>query len=226
MLSPLKAMIDAADKGLDVRFMISSDADIVKTLNETTNIKAAKMGNIGYATMHNKGVIIDNMTWVSSVNWTENSFMNNRECGLLIDSKEVTDFYLQSYMTDWNNYYDGYKLSIKSVESEGKYTLTAENATGACTWTITNKTGSETKETTSNVLVLESLENVVSIGVKDSSGESGNYIVPAEKPTTPEVKPGSDIDINLDSIPKEGIYGGIGAVILAIIIFIVKKLKG
>ncbi len=107
-LSPLKAMIDAADKGLDVRFMISSDADIVKTLNETTNVKAAKMGNIGYATMHNKGVIIDNMTWVSSVNWTENSFMNNRECGLLIDSKEVTDFYLQSYMTDWNNYYDGY----------------------------------------------------------------------------------------------------------------------
>lgn len=106
--SPLSSMRDAAERGVDARFMVADkeSTDLVKRLNTYSKVKAAIMKSSGYATMHNKGVIIDDTVWVSSVNWTENAFMNNRECGLYLQSAKVTEFFLESYMTDWNYNWD------------------------------------------------------------------------------------------------------------------------
>lgn len=111
--SPVSAMVDAAKRGVDARLLLSAsekeDKDFVNELN-WAGVKAANMTSNGYATMHNKGVIIDDAVWVSSVNWTENAFMNNRECGLYIMSADVANFYAGVYNVDWEHDYDPSKI--------------------------------------------------------------------------------------------------------------------
>ena len=50
---------------------------------------------------HNKGVIVDDRIWIGSVNWTYNSFKDNREVAVIIDSSEVTDYFVSLFMDDW-----------------------------------------------------------------------------------------------------------------------------
>ena len=57
-------------------------------------------------TVHNKGLIADDMVWIGSVNWTDNSFKNNREAALIIRSSEVADIYASYFMTDWESLRD------------------------------------------------------------------------------------------------------------------------
>jgi Phosphatidylserine/phosphatidylglycerophosphate/cardiolipin synthases and related enzymes len=105
--SPLKRMINATADGLDVRLiiddMIKKDAaDFLSALNGAVRAKAADEGTFKDL-VHNKGVIIDNFVWVSSMNWTDNSAMNNRETGLIIFSAEVTQVYLNAFYKDWGS---------------------------------------------------------------------------------------------------------------------------
>ncbi len=107
--SPLKWLADAAERGLDVRFML--DASINKSevlaevdaINSTTGINALAVSGRPplFSLIHNKGVIIDDMVWLASVNWTENSFMNNRESAVIIDSPEVAKFFTDLFKQDW-----------------------------------------------------------------------------------------------------------------------------
>ena len=50
---------------------------------------------------HNKGVIVDDKVWLGSVNWTYNSFNDNREAAVIIDSPDVAQYFLALYMADW-----------------------------------------------------------------------------------------------------------------------------
>ncbi len=50
---------------------------------------------------HNKGTIVDDMVWLGSINWTYNSFNDNREVAVIIDSPEVTDYFTGLFMRDW-----------------------------------------------------------------------------------------------------------------------------
>ena len=109
-ISPVKAMVDAAKRGVDCRLLLADTDNNAKTLVSKLNdngVKAANMKSGDYATMHNKGVIIDDAVWVSSVNWTDNAFVNNRECGLYIMSPEVTQFFADGYQVDWEHDYVG-----------------------------------------------------------------------------------------------------------------------
>ncbi len=127
--SPLSAMVAAAKRGADARFLLSaSEAEDKQLVNELNwaGVKAANMTSNGYATMHNKGVIIDDAVWVSSVNWTENAFMNNRECGLYIMSKEVADFYAGVYNVDWEHDYDASAVPDAPADSKNDIAQTIE----------------------------------------------------------------------------------------------------
>lgn len=114
--SPLNEMKKKADQGLDVKFilggadMYESEATVL-LVNQTSFIKAAAMDG---PYVHNKGIVADNVSIVNSVNWTDNSFKNNREAGVVIFSEEVADYYAESFMDDFNrNYtYDGVSVSI------------------------------------------------------------------------------------------------------------------
>ncbi|MCL1811752.1 MAG: phospholipase D-like domain-containing protein [Methanomassiliicoccaceae archaeon] len=118
--SPLKWMSDAADRGADARLILDATfnkkttEEIVDGINVTTNIKALAVSGRAsvFGMTHNKGVVIDDLVWVASVNWTENSFMNNREAAVLIDSPDVAEFFAGLFVDDWG-------VNKHTIEEEG-----------------------------------------------------------------------------------------------------------
>ena len=217
--SPLSAMIKASDRGVDARFMVTKDknVDFIEKLNTETNVKSAGMTRSGYQTMHNKGVIIDDTVWVSSVNWTDNAFMNNRECGLYLQSKEITQFYLDSYMSDWDY---NYKLTdtITVKPDAARKTFTATGTTGTVEWSSYNVNNEVISSSTGTTFTIDS-DDVNYIRVKDQSGNTGRYIIPGYS------APPSD-EVNISEIVTENAPAiGIGAIILAVIGAMVAKVK-
>ncbi|MBE6527875.1 MAG: hypothetical protein E7Z64_01715 [Thermoplasmata archaeon] len=118
--TPLKSMKEKAEEGLDVKFMLSSvqaDSDsnkpkpnekaleLVRKINTESVIKASGMGT---KYIHNKGVICDDTCLISSVNWTDTSFKDNREMCVAVHSKQIADYFAASFNSDFNkNYTDG-----------------------------------------------------------------------------------------------------------------------
>lgn len=200
--SPVTAMADAAYRGVDARLLLAAtDAkDFIDELNSQSNIKASYQRSSGFATMHNKGVVVDDAVWVSSVNWTPNSFYNNRECGLVIRSAEVADWYADLFLEDWEANYDlADNLALVpegGVPADGEeMTITAEGAQGPCTWTVSRDSGDETQTTEGNVLVVTNHEDLNYIRVTDSQGNQGRFVlthapasgtVPDDPDTTPD----------------------------------------
>lgn len=107
--SPVYWMSAASNNGIDCKFIldgsISDVSSVVNLINTTTDVKACYInGGEGFGTTHNKGILIDkNITWIGSVNWTENSFLNNRETAIIVYSEDVNRFFLEYFMEDWNN---------------------------------------------------------------------------------------------------------------------------
>ena len=105
--SPMGWMSAAADRGVDVKFILDASSgdskeETINLVNNTTGIKALYLnGRAAFSLIHNKGIVMDDIVWVGSVNWTENSFMNNREFAVVIDSPEVTEFFAGLFIEDW-----------------------------------------------------------------------------------------------------------------------------
>lgn len=119
--SPISWMASAANRGVDSRFILDASisgsrtdhANDVDMINTATAVKAITIsGGEGFATTHNKGVIIDDTVWLGSVNWTENSFQRNREIAVLIGSPEVTGYFLGYFLKDWG-------VNDHTMEEEG-----------------------------------------------------------------------------------------------------------
>lgn len=103
--NPLMWMVNP---DLDTRLMINSsfDRDDEDDHDSYGLIKKMDGNGISVRTLtntviHNKGVIADDKVWVGSVNWTKNSFMNNREAAVIIQSQEVSDYYKEYFLKDW-----------------------------------------------------------------------------------------------------------------------------
>ena len=129
--SPLGWLSSAAERGLDVKFILDSSVnggksdEIVNTLNNFTEVKAISVNGRGsFDLIHNKGVIMDDTVWVGSVNWTEGSFVNNREFAVVIDSAEVAAFFADLFIEDWgvNEHTikeNGLEISLKVLSFNG-----------------------------------------------------------------------------------------------------------
>lgn len=50
---------------------------------------------------HAKGIVADGRVFVSSFNWGENSFTNNREAGLLLENATAASFFEAAFEEDW-----------------------------------------------------------------------------------------------------------------------------
>ncbi|MDR0335019.1 MAG: phospholipase D-like domain-containing protein [Methanomassiliicoccaceae archaeon] len=110
--SPLSWSLTASDSGVDVKILADvtfADADsgardnytAVSLINDM-GIEARTIGGgENFGLTHNKGVIIDDTVWISSVNWTNAAFMNNREFAAVIYSKDVADFFAEYFISDW-----------------------------------------------------------------------------------------------------------------------------
>ncbi|MGN0098900.1 MAG: phospholipase D-like domain-containing protein [Candidatus Methanomethylophilaceae archaeon] len=118
----------SANPGMDAKFILgegmssSSKADAeqqVLLINSSTLISAATMGT---PYVHNKGVIGDDLVLVTSINWTPTSVENNRESGVIINSKEVADYFAAAFNRDFSrNYtYDGFSVDISEIKTSYK----------------------------------------------------------------------------------------------------------
>lgn len=183
--SPITWMNNATKRGVDCRFILDITIDdknliqnAVNFINGNTNVKATTIkGGDGFSLTHNKGVIADDRVWVGSINWTDVSFLNNRETAVIISSPDVTNFYLAVYMKDW-------KANSITVETEGcsiSHTITpfegkkVVNLSVDCpgrssyAWTID---GTKTVTTAINELVVDDLgagNHTVSVKIDDIS---------------------------------------------------------
>ena len=115
----LDAVIAAANRGVRVRILLNDDVVFdhpgttsvhknqitVDGLRGKANItaKIANLKAMGVDYIHNKGMLIDgDETLISSINWDENSFTNNREAAVVIASTEVNQFYENLFDRDWS----------------------------------------------------------------------------------------------------------------------------
>ncbi|MDD3397971.1 MAG: phospholipase D-like domain-containing protein [Candidatus Methanomethylophilaceae archaeon] len=108
--SPLVWMIEAADRDVDVRLMLdsswfSSSKDnemVVLRMDEAPGVNAKlSPSESGFSIVHNKGAIIDDVVLVSSINWVDASFFQNREIGVMVRSDVLASFFTMAFLRDW-----------------------------------------------------------------------------------------------------------------------------
>ena len=179
------------------------------------------MTNNGYSTMHNKGVIIDDCVWVSSVNWTMNAFTNNRECGLYFMDAGVTSFYLNEYMEDWDHDYSGDSLTVTPVmpsEENGPVSFTVNGISGSCEWKIVTEAGEEIRTTGTPTLSLDSSEGLLYVLVKDSDSKTGRFVFAGA--IVSDDSPDDGDDLNVPVVAATAGAAGVG--ILGFIILLIR----
>ncbi len=116
--SPLYYLSQKASKEVDTKLILSSNDNyksVILEINQKTMIKAACMTS---AYVHNKGLVCDDYVWVSSINWTDTSFNNNREACAVIESSEIADYFASVFQQDFDMYYsyDGFKINTSSIK--------------------------------------------------------------------------------------------------------------
>jgi phosphatidylserine/phosphatidylglycerophosphate/cardiolipin synthase-like enzyme len=110
--SPIvRSLINAQARGVKIRIQVNedSDSDEVTEYFMSKGIEVRWMGNSAsshentwLSDTHNKLLIIDDaVTLLSSINFGENAFTNNREAGLVIQNTNVANYYLSIFESDW-----------------------------------------------------------------------------------------------------------------------------
>jgi hypothetical protein len=235
--SPVSWMSEAFDRGVDTRFILDAsmsssreeNINEINLINTTTGIKAVTInGGPGFSTTHNKGIIIDDTVWLGSVNWTGNSFSNNRETAVLIDSPEVTGYFLEYFMEDWNANYKSNEevpLSVTSnkevIVSEGLVIFTVSGPMdGNYTWDVYGD-GNLRHSQTNRIVCEDLIPGTYTMKVtRNDTLEQTEYVYtvhPSGSNTDRDPAP-AEIDI-----PQTAMFGGIIAAILAMIAVIFKR---
>ncbi len=116
----LEAAIDAARRGVEVRILMDSTWYNIEREDPISNYHTASYVNdiarkegldmearlvdadkLGIEKLHTKGVVVDGrLALVSSVNWNENSPMNNREVGVIIEGAPA-EYFEEVFLYDW-----------------------------------------------------------------------------------------------------------------------------
>lgn len=116
----LDEAIRAAERGCDVKILLDSryvdirdkkpdNYDTVNLINEIArermlpNLEARLMVLKGIDKLHNKGIIVDNkFTLISSINWGRGAVLLNREAGVIIESRQLAEYFTEIFQFDWN----------------------------------------------------------------------------------------------------------------------------
>ena len=107
-------LVAAVQRGVMVRVQIreDSDNDNVADFLIRNGISVRYMGSQSsddgdesyLSQTHNKLVIIDSkLILISSINFSENGFTNNREAGMIIINSKATDHFKSIFENDWND---------------------------------------------------------------------------------------------------------------------------
>ncbi|MBR6037400.1 MAG: PKD domain-containing protein, partial [Candidatus Methanomethylophilaceae archaeon] len=174
----------------------------ISRMNSGSAIKAADMSS---PYVHNKGLVCDDVAIVSSVNWTSNSFNNNREAGVVIQSKNVADYFAGVFEKDFNKYYEFSGLSVNITTTQKTYELgksvtfkVSVNPSGSYTYDWDFGDGQKKSTSVPSVSVTPTIgAHVLKVAVSDSSGQkataSMDYVVVEEGQGTDDGKGGSSL---------------------------------
>jgi len=220
--SPLGFMNDRANSNVDCKLIMNADHEgDVKKLNNSTLIKSASMAK---PYLHNKGIICDDVTLLGSVNWTSNSFNNNREVMVAIESKGATGFFLQAFNDDFERNYDHSGLGVVFTELLDNYTDTGEITVSVhvkqegsylYTWELDGK--GKTTSDPRTVLGVTVGTHTIRVTVTDSSDDSKTGTVTA---TFTVSSSNSGFDLQNPYIPI------ILLIILALAVVVIKTKSG
>ncbi len=177
--SPIKHLAQQASAGIDVRLILGGNVDksIIDVINATSKVKTTQM-NKPY--LHNKGIICDDTVILASVNWTFESFNKAREFVAIIHSSEITDFFAESYIGDFDRNYKGSGLDVSFTEikthyeTPGEYTIRVtvkQSGTFQYTWKLDGT--EKTTDVPRSVFNLTKGDHTLTITVTDSDGKTG-----------------------------------------------------
>ncbi len=117
----LDAIKEAAEGGVVVKILLDAtwyniedndydNDDVVRELNELANMTEidleARLINKehGFLKQHNKGMIVDEeKVLISSINWNQNSILQNREVGIIVENEGVGDYFTDIFKEDWRD---------------------------------------------------------------------------------------------------------------------------
>ena len=99
---------NASDRRLivDVTFDDRNDSDFKDGYGVIDALAGSKIDTrepVFSGLVHNKGVIVDHMVWIGSVNWTYSSFTENREAAVIIESEQIADYFASLFLSDWGS---------------------------------------------------------------------------------------------------------------------------
>lgn len=135
--SPLvQKLAEKARQGIDIRILMNYNP-LYEPSNEECNQTKQYLEEYGvqvqfiytnwsiFSNLHNKGMVIDNSSvLISSINWNENSFMNNREAGIIVTCEEIASYYTDVFFFDWNlNETSFESISRMNENEESKNTI-------------------------------------------------------------------------------------------------------
>ena len=111
----LRAAMRAADRGVDVRILLSGawysedeNEAFAATLREraaddNVPLSVRVAGDTDrFGSIHAKGIVADDTAVVGSLNWNNNSAENNRELAVAIEDAAVADYYRDVFAGDWD----------------------------------------------------------------------------------------------------------------------------
>ncbi len=107
-VNPLvEAVVAASRRGVSVRVIVeepttsSNNASVNYFLNNSIPVAFSNKSLFEFC--HNKGVIVDGeKVLISSINWSYESLTQNREAGVIIESRDIAQFYLEIFNYDWS----------------------------------------------------------------------------------------------------------------------------
>ncbi len=115
----LEAVKDAAERGVEVKILLDStwyhleegqNDEIVKEINDfaenrTLDIEARLLSPYkNLLKSHNKGMVVDgDQVLISSINWNQNSVLQNREAGVIVENDHVGEYYSDIFLDDWRD---------------------------------------------------------------------------------------------------------------------------
>ncbi|KYK28467.1 hypothetical protein AYK20_07135 [Thermoplasmatales archaeon SG8-52-1] len=107
-------LVNKSRQGIDIKVILNYNPNYDST-NEKNNQTKKYLENNSievkfiytnwsyFSNVHNKGIIVDNKSiLISSINWNENSVINNREVGIIIENYDVVKYYTEVFFYDWN----------------------------------------------------------------------------------------------------------------------------
>jgi len=106
----VEAIVKLSQHGVKVEVLLESSTKAnIETLSYLNSLCAANLSaklinnkEHGFRMLHTKGFVVDNAyTYLGSANFCKNSMRDNREVGILIESREIGGYFVSVFEYDW-----------------------------------------------------------------------------------------------------------------------------